>query len=289
MPPTPVRLLATPDPAERVSVGPITEVNSFAVEDNLSYVATELQPTLAEPRQLYGILIRDKATNKVTQLGDAQGVAMIEGQSPQYLFWHYQCNQCDGPVTFENGLHAYNLALGHNTYLGEGKQAEADSDWVIYRTLPDDTGFYHLQAANLQTGETLLLSESLPYEPGRNPSSFYALNEGIVGWIETDTTTLAKTIKVFDLEKHAAKPLEIKTTQPIDIAVSKQLVIWRDSFWKGYDLQQTNVFTPPWVPVGFGLEQGNGFIYLSAAGDNVRWQYVSENGSRFFTAPIVRK
>ncbi len=145
-------------------------------------------------------------------------------------------------------------------------------------------------AHNIQTSERLELSKSVPVMPGRHPASYYAINAGMIAWIDKNQGEKDKKfkIRVLDLITRKTKTLNVETTEPFDIAVSNNLLVWRDRFWKRYDLAKETLFTPPWIPPG--MEDAQGSYRLSAGDGTIQWTYTGDDGAvRYFIAPVVHK
>lgn len=112
----------------------------------------------------------------------------------------------------------------------------------------------------------------------------------MIAWIEKDQGEKDGKFKisVLDLTSRKTRTLDVETTEPFDITVSRNLVVWRDRFWKGYDLARDALFTPPWVPPG--MEKAQGSYRLSAGDSTIQWTYFGDDGTlRYFIAPVIQR
>lgn len=279
--PTPESFLATPRPDEVVGVGPVTEVARLQPEPTYSLEEFETLDKYNNPILRFSVV--DKLTGERIAIGNERGSAMPEGRSDKYVVWRYHCRYCEADEEFKNGLYAYEVAARRNYFIGEGDAVRIDGDWLLYSRLITYTepngaraGLYasywlEVIAHNIQTSERLELSRSVLVMPGRHPASYYAVNGDMIGWIEKDKGEKDEKfrIRVLDLRTRKTETLDVETTEPFDIAVSRNLVVWRDRFWKGYDLTQDALFTPPWIPPG--MEEAQGSYRLSAGDGVIQW------------------
>lgn len=74
---------------------------------------------------------------------------------------------------------------------------------------------------------------------------------------------------------------------PINVSVSNHVVVWLDSYYKGYDLQQQALFTIPLVPPGWENLAISGIEPVTVTNEHISWGLILGNKVHRFTASLV--
>jgi hypothetical protein len=280
--------LGTPDPLEKVKVGPARNI-AVPIERQIKYaINSQHLESISESRR--SIFITDPITGRTVQLGDQNGMSMYGAQSPDYFLWFFVC-QTSCP-TIKNGLHVYSVAQGEDSLISETAMRSFESlkisgPWATY-VEPRSQMTVALYAYNALTGEHILIGENL-IKPLSNIGRYYALNEETVAWVSTRPEHPEQRLNVFSLSTRQPKSFDIQPDWKgfPTLKVSSELIIWQWDFaWKGYDLSQDALFTIPEKPPVPGL-QNVVVLEIRPQEGNIVWIVDAFWGKRAYLAPVV--
>jgi len=293
------RFLVTPLPEEKVRVGAITEFvppvesqqqSRYTIQEDIPPWEPAIEPGQVTP--VKKLFVHDAETGQEIRLGDDAGDTLFEAITNQYVIWRYQWNGL-GETTRETGLYAYVLETGEEItiaqYPDQPAYPEIDGPWLIYvKTLGARDYFIDLYAYNLDTGESFLVGDEVPYNRpfnNRPSSDYYAISNDKITWIDGSWA-----VNIYDLTARTKRTLNISDVKSsaVSVSVSGNTVVWWDRFWHGYDLQQDALFTIPTVPPGWENISVQPANPVTIKNDQLYWA-LSVNGEVYrFTAPIIR-
>jgi hypothetical protein len=290
----PNEAVITPSPNEKIGVGEIVEVP--APKDNFAYTYRIEQDTSPGGNALFRIFVQKDG--KEIRLGDDSGTSHIQATSEQYIIWLFRAYESSSPI--KSGLYVYEPESGSNTLVASGWEMaspEMAEDWVLYAlwenapsasqhmggVTPD--GVMSLLAYHIDSGKTIALSTSLPDIMGRGPGSFYSVSNGRAAWVEYSMETKTYAIRLSDLANGAVQELPVTSRQPLFLSLSKDMIVWRDTYWLGYSLAYDAFFTIPYAPQGWENVAG---LVVTAQDGALMWSTnnMPDGQMHYFTAPI---
>lgn len=286
--PTPQLPFAPPDPSAKVRVAAITEVDSLGPGTLTRYTIKWTGPTLDNPKEPFRVFVSDSLTGAVVQLGDDKGAVSFDTMTDRYVIWSYHCAVCDSAAAYKTGMYARVLETGKDMPLGLGSSPKVSGDWVAYLVDIEPGKVFALRVHNILSGEETEVTKNVVTGPGYGPTNYFVINEGHLAWIETDLSTREQTIRVLDLSDKSVQKLDVRLRFPLQVSVSRNLVIWRDTYWIGYDLSHKAMFNVPAPPMPAELREVPGFIYVTAQGDRVQWTLKFDGQKdRYFSASVL--
>jgi hypothetical protein len=283
---------ATPSPEEAVVV---TEIMEIVPEAKVpARYSIESQPLASGPAHWRALYLDDLITRNKVRLGNDSGTAIDGPLNDKYFLWFFLCNP-DPCQEIKPGLHAYSLASGQDLWItNEAYHTQGSvqiaGQWVTYLGPAEKPGRYTVQldAYNLLTGKNLLIAKDAVQVISGNRGDM-ALNEEMVAWIKDGPTVGDWTLHVYDLTTQSDQQIVVELQNARHLSISRNIVVWRDVFWRGYDLKRKALFTIPVVPPGWksGLVQKDGPVI--AKGDRLYWTLQVNGEDHSFTALIVPK
>ncbi len=292
--------IVTPPPDEKVAVGEIVEIPE--PKDNFTYTYRMERGENKEGFGLLSIYIQNQGSE--IRLGDDNGTSELESTSDRYVVWTYRAFGDDKQLPAKSGLYVYAVETGKNVLIAPGWNvglAKVSGDWVLYtewdsppegrrpsNAIQPADYTMPLFAYNIETDKTATLTQGLPVIQGRGIRAFYDVNSDRAAWIEYDVTAESYAIKLSDLNSDSTQTLKIDLKQPLFLSVSSDLVVWRDTVWRGYSFSQSAVFTIPYAPKEW--ENVAGFI-VTAKDDSLLWSITNtpDGITRYFEAPVTVK
>lgn len=298
--PTDESPIITPSPDEKVFVGEITEIE--APRKEFGYILRQEQAFTPAGDIVFNKLFI-QFEGKEIRLGDDDGSSDLETSNERYIIWKYQPFYDDTKLPLKAGLYAYSTESGEQTLIVTGWAvglSVIDGEWVLYTSWenqPTGANFPEndtpgevrpLFAFNLVSKKTLTVTQSIPVISGRDRRSFFGVSGDQVGWVEYDMKSQAYSMKFSNLNTGDVKTLDVELKQPRFFSLSRDLVVWRDTWWHGYSLSQKEFFTIPYAPKGW--ENIAGFI-VTAKDGSLEWQISNtpNNVTHYFTAPVIIK
>ncbi len=265
---------ATPRPDEPVYLGPFV-----AVQPSPARYVTERGVDANKRRWLN---IRDTQTAISVRLGDDAADASLEALTDRYVLWRY-----------DNALHAYDLQAASDRFVHTGKwymlDAHIDGDWVTYLDNSDYWSNHSLtlRVLNLATGETLLLSDSVPLAGNIMPRLAHALNGGVAAWSQKSENPRQGIIGIDNLVTRQMRKLIVPAVQgPYRFSASANYVVWEDVGRHGYDLATNALFTIQGVPPGWEQAYDQ---YIVVDNDRLEWRrYHADPSAPFFVTALLR-
>ena len=298
--PTDANPIVTPSPNEKVAVGEIVEISE--PKDNLTYTYRIERSENKEGFALLSIYVLSQGTE--IRLGDDYGTSELEATSDKYVVWTYRAFSDDKQLSVKAGLYAYMVETGKNVLVAAGWNvglAKISGDWILFtkwdappqgsrpsNAIEPADYTMPLLAYNIETGKTMTLTHGLPIIQGRGIKSFYDVNSNRAAWIEYDVAAKNYAIRLNDLNSDNKQTLNVTLKQPLFLSVSSNLVVWRDTFWRGYSLGQNAVFTIPYAPKEW--ENVAGFM-VTARDSSLLWSITNtpDGTARYFEAHIIEK
>jgi hypothetical protein len=281
---------ATPAPNETMGVAEVLEISPEIILP--SQYSVESQPVTGGPEYWRAVYVVDSITGDKVRLGNDSGSAVYGAMNDDILLWFFRCDSCEDVAA---GLHAYWLRTGKDNFIAENVYSAPGSSkiagqWVTYLKPPERPSRYssQLYAYNLQTGQNVLIATDAVYMSERT-ASYNAINEDQVAWIATGPTVNDWTLHVYDLTTQTAQQLEIDLIDARYLSVSRNLVVWWDVFWKGYDLTRDALFTIPVVPPGWENVPIHKDGPVTAMGNQLYWLLEVNGEEYYFTAPVIPK
>lgn len=288
----------TPSPNEKNFVGEITEISG--PENKLQYTYRSERVETKEGFVFQRFYIQ--YNSEEIRLADDNGVSSIESTSEKHLTWTYKAFSDDSILPIKTGLYVYDLETKKNNLIISGWNvglSEIAGNWVIYTTWEDNpppvtspivpsSYTMPLFAYNIVTNKTINLTNKIPVISGRATRTFYGVNGAEAGWIEYDLDTKSYAIKLMNLESESIEALKVELKSPLFFSLSRDLVVWRDTWWHGYNLSQKEFFTIPYAPKGW--EDIAGFVVTAKDGAS-EWSIgnTPDGVMRYFTAQVIIK
>ncbi len=291
--------IITPPTSEKIRVGPIT--SGAAKQPQLPYTHRTEVGSNSLSQGYYNQAFVTVGGHEV-RLGDDGGDSVVEATTDKYVVWRFYNRT--GSV-FGSGLYIYDVRAGKNIRVGAGTRvglSRIGGDWMVYSSwdgpqplsgqltmddMPSDKYTGLVLAYDIATNTTLTLTEKLPIIRNRFNKSFYGVNGVQAGWIEYDVTTKTYSIKLMDLSTGTTRTLPVKPKQPRFLSMSRDLLVWRDTYWHGYSMFKDQFFTIPYAPVALENKPG---IIVTAKDTAVEWSYTANAHDYVrFTAPIITK
>lgn len=183
------------------------------------------------------------------------GDATLLARDAGHVVWTEPCSTCEPSVaTQQRGLHVYTVSADRDVLvladrLPRFNEVVLGAGWLgVLLPSVEHANAAELRAFDLQTGESRTLSNrALAIAGAMQPS--LALQDERAAWVDAPGTTGDLALRVIALDTGidvvAPTPLE----QPQALAVSRDLVAWRDSAaWHGLDLADGTAWVAPLAP-----------------------------------------
>jgi hypothetical protein len=220
-------LLVTPLPDEKVRLGEVTEVASFAAPMPSRYSIRNDYVTVGT-NQEFVLYVRDAQAGKDIRLGYDGGHAEFGAMSDEYVIWKYLCDEC---IELKSGLYAYSLKTGANTLITNDRlknYPKIAGHWVIYSERPPGSDFIaNLYAYNLDTSEEILVTDKLGLLLA-SPGDYYALDGQRIVWLGVNPEG---GMRVYDLTTRTVQtPVVPELFAPIKLNIHGDIVIWNRTF-----------------------------------------------------------
>lgn len=292
-------LLVTPLPDEKLALGNVALIKSGAIPTPVpSRYSISNERKGDGVNRIYTLLLHDSQTGTDIRLGDDAGSAIFGTMNDEYVLW-----RCAGCAALKTGFYAYQLATGQEILISVSSTfkwyAQIDGQWVIYREMESTAQTVsNLRAHNLITGEDFLVASDVFYPfAGQavgplNPSDYYVIHGDKIAWVAAKMENgLQLFMRLYDLTTRTTRTLNLPET-----SVPRQgwnifgdVVIWRDKFWQGYDLQLDAYLTIPVIPPGWENVPLEGADLVTVEGNTLYWSLQVDGKTHYFTAPIVPK
>lgn len=280
---------ATPSPDERVGVVEVMEAPR-----GRSAPTYEFQNLMTEGKagRIMELIVTNPITGHKIRLGDDTGSAIMGAISDRFVAWHFLCEECQ---SIKPGIYVRSFADDVDIWVDSSAitvqhATQISGIWLIYMKRPDSYSRYaaHLYAYNLESGKGMLVNNDVVYIPS-NASAYIALGENMVAWIGDGPTVNDRTLNVYDLAAQKMQQINVKLKDARYLSVSRNLVVWWDVFWKGYNLESNELFTIPVLPDGWdpATIERVGPVFVEG---NQLWWSLERNGSvHHFSAVVVKK
>jgi hypothetical protein len=283
---------ATPAPDETVEV--VNIVESQPVQPTPVYHFENIR--IGEGINWIMVLkVTDPKTGKQVRLGDDSGSAVIGALNDELVLWFFVCDPCR---TLKAGLYAHWFSSGKDVWIDNQTiliygSVEIWGEWVTYLKPPEKSSYHtansvQLYLYNLRTGEKLLISKHAVHILAGS-LGYRAVNEDQVAWMEDGRTVNDWTLHVYDLKAHSARQINVDLKDVRYLSVSRNMVVWWDVFWKGYDLTREALFTIPIIPPGWDNNSVQRDGPVTALGNTLHWSLTVDGTPHYFTASLVPK
>jgi hypothetical protein len=293
-------LWVTPLPNEKVGLGNVVETNAVPLPTSVPPRYTFRNEFVGQGNEArFALFVHDTQLNTEVRLGTDDGDASFGVMNDEYVIWRFRCYACKEDTALKTGLYAYTLASGEQLLItaGAGSHPKIDRGWVIYTDAQDPNQMVsNLYAHNLITNEELVVSKDVVHPwvglamGSPNPSDYYMIRDTKIAWVASAPLGKKWGMGMYDLATQAARPLTIPgVLLPRDWDFFGDILLWRDGFWQGYDLQQDAYFTIPVIPPGWENVPLQGVSLVTAKGNALYWSLTVDDETHYFTAPIVPK
>lgn len=295
---------ATPAPGEIVQTGPIVQLihTSSAQNSPPRYTLREVTASMIITDASVGpevskLFLQDSETEQEIRLGDDTGDATLALRTVDYVIWRYRNYPAIGESALQSGLYAYDLATGENIVIVQSDgfigYPEIKGDWVIYMdhsAMGEQRSITSLHAHNLKTDQDVCISKSIPFARSFPPQeAYYALDEGKIVWVEMDMEKQQTVIQIYDISTQITHSLHAPNLRsPRNLSISGNYVIWWDSFWQGYDLQQDALFTIPVIPSGWENVPIQFCTEVTVKDSQLYWGLSVNDKIYYFRSPILQ-
>jgi hypothetical protein len=294
--PLPTLLGGTPNvvvalvPDERVVVASVSELPPEATPPSRYSVETEAIGGDTLKPALYVV---DSQTGNRVRLGDDSGATRFGAMSDKYVVWYFLCDPCPNTGL---GLYAYNLHTGENVliatkFVSAINAIKISNQWATYLGSVSHSAYiYTMYAYHLITGETVLIADDV-VSPGSRGPIYSSVNENKIAWLAADPTKFGLSLKVYDFATQTTSlPIQPQTfSAPRDLSVSRNLIMWREGGWWGYDLTREALFTIPVVPPGWDATSIQNIGPVTAQGSQLFWMLEVGGQTHHFTAPVTER
>lgn len=297
--------LVTPDKNETLIVGEIARAaKSASLEFPYKYfqrlVATDAGNNIPQAVVAVG--------DTEIQLGRPLHASQVVATSPTWIVWMEEPTDESLSVTGPDDtsrLYAHELNTGKEILVYSGLltlKAHTEGEWVVYavdlnrltstdlpRDRPSEEYHYSLFAFNLVSLETIQVTDHLPIIWPEPASTLYAVAGGRVIWLDFDDSKAQYGFKAFDLSLGSTSSIDTKLDQPRRLSASVNYIVWQDTYWKGMDLKQHQVFTIPATPPGLE-DKWWAVAHVTAVATGIEWTVHNEDGtSTFYQAAVSAK
>ena len=284
---------ATPSPDEKVAVVAVSELSAAAaVQPTPTNGFKGSYPTVESGKTRIGVLyVTDPSTGQSVRLGDDTSSATPGAMTDKFVIWY-----TGGTKDLKKGLYLYRFATKENVWIDDGVYVQQSAfkisgRWVLYGK-PGEKGRMLLYAYNVDTSQATLIAKDVVRSRGGIIDTV-AINEDMVAWIGWDFDPKSYlTLNVYDLLNQKKQPLPAyaPTNGAAQLSVSRDLVVWYDWYWKGYDLAENAAFTVPILPPGVDRSAITGIGRpVTAHGKTLQWTLQIDGKERYFAASIANK
>lgn len=276
---------ATPAPNEKVAVVGVASMASPQIPQPYTIEGETIDPTTGRTT-LY--VVKNPSGDRI-RLGDETGSAILAATSDNYVAWFFACDSC---TSIANGLHVYSVGNDKNTLVA-GKfysvigTVKITGLWMTYLYPNPDGQTSQLYAYHIPSGEAVLVADDAYYSRN-DAASYVALNEEMVAWVNRQPAG-GLVLNVYDLANETKQQLKVQLSSLKNLDVSRDVVVWWDIFWKGYDLVSDEVFTVPIVPPGWDASMIKSVGPVKAKGRQLSWTLERDGGTYYFIASVAEK
>lgn len=293
-------LLVTPLPQERIQVADVEEMAGFPVAvipSRPRYTAQTIIKGEGANTNSFVLVSEAQTGKEIVRLGDETSQSILKTMNDDYVIW--VCGAC---TTQKFGLYAYHLLTGKQIFISEiaGQYPKIDGDWVVYISdlfLP--TGV-ELRAYNLATGEEILITQAMATRQNslQGPASagdFFAVGNSQIVWVSdlsnTKHTPLYWGFSLFDLKTRITRNVELPQSVGDFSALNifGNIIVWQQSFWQGYDLQQNEYFSIPIIPTGWESKPIDKTSAVIVHNGQLYWSLWINGKEHYFTASLALK
>ncbi len=296
----------TPSPEEKVWLADVHELDGVIAERPTPTYSFHGDFPTVEPSKMrvMRLFVTDPTTGKELRLGDDSGQAEAGAMTDEFVVWRFLCDpNCKD---FKQGLHIYRFAAHQDTWITDQARSPWGSiniggQWVLYRAPPPTQSEVayatcSLHAYNVASGQDVVVAENAFCQT--NSVHWYAtVKEDMVAWIGAEPIPgsktrgmYTKTLNVYDLVERTNRviPTDIKAPIP-HLLVSREAMLIRDPYWRGYDLKHDALFTAKLVPPGWEWLAVN-LVGDAALRDNHLFWTLEVQGQYYqFTGSIIPK
>lgn len=297
--------VVTADPKERLVVADIAAAEAAYGTDYSYTIKQELVPN-TNNNTVNRVVV--SIQGKDLLLGEGKGSAFVLAQSPDWVIWTYhseaEINGMGSEKTDEigpPGVYALEIATGQYTLVipdvHSGPPAfRVWGDWLLFADgdgapgqpvssdAPTDYNL-RLRAFNLRVPkEPISLTEQLPFVWGAAPNAFFGISDGRIAWLEYHPKEKSYSLVLYDVEGGSGKPIEMKLERPSWISIAGDLIVWRDTYWKGYSLSSGDIFTIPSGPKEYESRSGT---IVAAIPSGVQWQVLGPDDTFLYFRAVV--
>ncbi len=222
-----------------------------------------------------------------------EGSATLLTRDADHVVWAEPCSSCSPTVAAEQrGLHVYTVSTDRDVLLLADRLPRfnevllGDSWLAVLLPSTEHASAAELRAFDLRTGQSRALSErALAIAGAMQPT--LALQDERAAWVDALNTTQDLALRVVALDTGAEVVAPTPLDQPQALAVSRELVAWRDALtWHGLDLADGSVWVAPLSPADVPAESIRAISAPQLIDRQLVWTLDTAAGTQAFGARV---